>query len=167
MIRAAHSGTTTFTTTRCCRKSCAPPSASTNRSSRLAMPPHQTGILLAWQTSCTFLASVKPPTRPTLMLNDPAGSGFDGAGGNREPARIDSSRQMAGRNSFFCSPARGSKCRRSRVAARHQEVELVELTQVLEFIERVGGVGVYAQRDVRPARAGLFRECSHPSRVSP
>ena len=45
----------------------------------------------------------------------------------------------------------------------HQQIELVELAQVLDLIERVGGIGVATQRDVGPARADAFEHVHVPA----
>src|SRR5215469_11059774 len=45
----------------------------------------------------------------------------------------------------------------------HQQIELIELAQLLEFVERVGGVRVDAQQDVRPAGAHFLEDVEIPA----
>jgi hypothetical protein len=47
----------------------------------------------------------------------------------------------------------------------HQQVELIEAPQVFDLIERVGGVGVAAQRDIGPARADFLQHIDIPARL--
>jgi hypothetical protein len=48
----------------------------------------------------------------------------------------------------------------------HQQVESVKLFQVLELIERVGGIGVAAEHYLRPARANFLKNLDVPSRLA-
>ena len=47
----------------------------------------------------------------------------------------------------------------------HEQIELVELAQVLDLIERVGRVGVTTERDIGPARADAFEHIQIPARL--
>src|ERR1700722_3187701 len=47
----------------------------------------------------------------------------------------------------------------------HQQVELVELTQVLDLIEGVGGIGIATQGDLRPAGANTLQNVEVPARL--
>src|SRR5438270_4690621 len=47
----------------------------------------------------------------------------------------------------------------------HQQIELVEFAQVLDLIQRIGGIRIATQDDVRPARANLFENIDIPSRL--
>ena len=44
----------------------------------------------------------------------------------------------------------------------HQQIELIELAQVFDLIERVGGIRVATQRDVGPARADALEHVDIP-----
>ena len=44
-------------------------------------------------------------------------------------------------------------------------MKLVKLAQVLELVQRVGGIGVHAQRDVGPAPAHFFQHVDVPARL--
>src|ERR1700691_1075599 len=45
----------------------------------------------------------------------------------------------------------------------HEQIELVELAQMLDLIESIGGVGIATQSDVRPARANAFQNIEVPA----
>src|SRR5208283_5539079 len=45
----------------------------------------------------------------------------------------------------------------------HQQLERVEFTQVLRFVERISGIGVDAEYNVGPARADLFENVQVPA----
>jgi len=59
------------------------------------IPPHHTGTLLSWHTSCTFLASLNPPTPADFDIHDGGRRRFSTAAAASRAWRIDSSRQMA------------------------------------------------------------------------
>ena len=46
----------------------------------------------------------------------------------------------------------------------HEQVELIELAQVLDLVERVGGVRVATEGDIGPARADPFQNIQIPAR---
>src|SRR5215469_18359235 len=45
----------------------------------------------------------------------------------------------------------------------HQQVKLIELAQVLDFVEGIGGVSVAAEQDVGPPRADFFEDVYVPA----
>src|SRR5580698_8045894 len=45
----------------------------------------------------------------------------------------------------------------------HQQIELVELAQMLDLVESVGGVGIATQSDVSPARANSLQNIEVPA----
>src|SRR5260370_14757244 len=47
----------------------------------------------------------------------------------------------------------------------HQQIERVELAQMLKLIERVGGIRVHTENDIRPAGADLLQHIQIPSRL--
>ena len=127
-----------------------------------SMPPHQTGIFCDWQMSWIFFASVNPPTRPTLMLimrHAPVSTAMAAA----RALTIDLSRQMAVRNSFWQAGVVENIVVPERLLD-HQQVELIEGPQMLELIQCVGGVGIAAQRNVRPPRADFLQHSHIPAR---
>src|SRR5580698_5348050 len=46
----------------------------------------------------------------------------------------------------------------------HQEIELIELSQMLDLIQRVSGIGVATQDDFRPAGTNTFEYIDVPAR---
>src|ERR1035441_9158721 len=98
-----------------------------------------------------------------LDVDDAAGAGFNREGG---AAHADDRFVEADRGAQFLLQARVVvDVVVPQRLLNHQQVELVELAQVLDLVERVSGISVAAQGDLGPARADPLQHVHVPARL--
>src|SRR4029077_3807635 len=122
--------------------------------------PHRDVVVLA---DVVYFSGLAEPAHPANFdIHDAAGAGFDGRRGvARMPDRLV---QTDGGFQFALQPGVIVDVFIPQRLLDHKKPEAIKFAQVLDLMEPIGGVGIAAQQNVRPARADPLKHVYVPAR---